>query len=82
MKTIGYIFVLSLSVAFCDVTKRDLLEVLALIHKDPGFPTLPADTQLTIVELVAAAENGVLVRYVDEKGFLNVLQALNGQKHL
>lgn len=79
MKTVGYIFILSLSVALCDNNKRDLLEILGLIHKDPGFHTLPADTQLTIVELVAAAENGVLVRYVDDKGFLKVLLALSGQ---
>uniref|UniRef100_K1RX09 Uncharacterized protein n=1 Tax=Magallana gigas TaxID=29159 RepID=K1RX09_MAGGI len=77
MKTSLCLLVLSISAVFCEIEKRDLLEILGIIHKDAGFQTLPVDIQLTIVELVAAAENGVLVRYVDEKGFANVLKALS-----
>lgn len=78
MKTALCLLVLSITAVFCEIEKRDLLEILGIIHKDAGFQTLPVDIQLTIVELVAAAENGVLVRYVDEKGFANVLKALSG----
>ena len=77
MKTVLCVLFL-ISLVVCEIERRDLLEILDIIHKDQGFAALPAEIQLTIVELVAAAENGVLVRYIDEKGFANVLKALSG----